>query len=338
MGFNPIKTNYEIFVLRSEGNKYNLGKLVTSCTWREMENDYVCRATITMANVKTSLGCWTEHITPLGSRIFIFANGQQVFCGTVWNHRYRSEKSSETIEVTANDWMIYLSQSKDSAYFGAGALTIDVCEQTCQRWGIDVRYQYFPYNHGKLVFKNKSIMDQLSEVCTECQDKNNGRKFIMQFESDMALYIRGQGYNDTVYVLTGGELGTRSLISVELESSLDNLVTKVNVLGKADDEGRESVEASVEGDTSFGVLQEQIYRDNDKSIEETTAEAQGILDKKGKPEHAFSITCPDIPFVRKGHRIHCVFSAEINDYFYVLSVTHNVSSRTMDLKMEKAVK
>ncbi|CAK7059591.1 MAG: hypothetical protein EUB_03429 [Eubacterium sp.] len=336
MGFNPATTKYEAFVLRGDGSKYSLNQLVKNLSWQEMDGDFVARASLSMANkYLPKLGCWTEHATPPGSYIFIFANGQEVFRGTVWNHKYNSAKGAELIDITACDRMIYLSQCKDSYYYESGQATIDLCANICQRWSIDMVYEYYPYSHGKIVMKNKSLMDQLSEVLTECQKKNNGRKFVAQFEKDV-LKIRGQGYNDTVYVLTGGELNTRSLMNVQMETNLDKLVTRVNVLGKADNEGREPVEATIDGDLTFGTLQDQIYHDSDKSIDEARAEAQAILDEKGKPETNFSITAPDIPFIRKGHRIHCVFSSEINGYFYVKSITHNAIDKTMDLKLERA--
>lgn len=336
MGFNPAVTKYEAFVLRGDGSKYGLNHLIDSLTWQEMDGDMIMRASLTMVNKHIgAINAWTEHLTPPGSYIFIFANGQEVFRGTVWNHKYNSAKGSEKISVTACDRMVYLSQSKDSYYYPADQATIDICSQICTRWGIDMSYEYYAYSHGKLVMKNKSLMDQLSEVLTECQKKNNGRKFVAQFERDV-LKIRGQGYNDTVYVLTGGELNTRALMNVEMETNLDKLVTRVNVLGKADDEGREPVEATIDGDLTFGTLQDQIYHDSNKSIDEARAEAQAIIDEKGKPETNFSVSAPDVPFVRKGHRIRCVFSAEVNGYFYVKSVTHNAVDRTMDLKLERA--
>lgn len=336
MGFNPATTKYETFVLRGDGSQYSLNNLVQDLGWQEAENDLVARATITMANIYSDVvGKWTEHITPPGSTIFIFANGQEVFRGPVWKHGYNSDSGSETIDITACDRMIYLSQCKDSYYYESGQATIDLCSALCSRWDIDLNYEYYAHTHGKLVMKNKSLMDQLNEILTECQNKNNGRKYVAQFEKDV-LRIRGQGYNNDVYVLTGGELNTRSLMNVRVDTSLESLVTRVNILGKADDEGRESVEATVDGDTSFGILQDQIYVDTDGSIDDAKAEAQTMIDEYGKPKVSYSVTAPDIPFIRKGHRVRCVFSEEVNGYFYVLSVSHNATARTMDLKLERA--
>lgn len=331
--FNPQTTTYKVLILRGDGAKYDITSLLTDLSWQEAEGDFVQRASISLVNMMTSAGKWTEKLVVLGSILFIYANDKEVFRGPIWDHGYTAKVTANTIEATACDRMIYLNQSKDSAYYPEGQTTGTNCSQICSRWGIPMNYQYPDYTHGKLTMKNKSIEDQLNEILTEANKKNGAGKFVCQFEADI-LRIQEQGYNDEVYVITGGEAGDAALLSVEVKSSLANFVSRVNILGKADTDGREPVESVVDGDLQYGVLQEQIYRDEDSDSGAATAEANAILAERNKPKREYSVSAPDIPFVRKGHKIKCIFSEEVNGYFYVLSVKHNATAKTMDLKLE----
>lgn len=332
--FNPVTTVYKVIVLRGDGKKYDITNLVTGLGWREAEGDLVQRASLTLVNMYTSAELWTEHLVCPGSIIFIFADGDEVFRGPVWDHGYSSKMASNTIDITANDRMIYLNQSKESAYYGDGQTTGTILSQICTRWNIPMDYIYTDYTHGKLVIKNKSIEDEISEVLTEAQSKNGAGKFVCYFSEDI-LRIRERGYNKEVYVLSGGESGNYNILDVEVKNSLSNFVSRVNILGKADTDGREPIENTIDGDLKYGVLQEQIYRDEDATSEAAIAEANTILKERNKLVSETNVTVPDIPFVRKGHKIKCIFSGEVNGYFYVLSVNHNAASRTMDLKLER---
>lgn len=332
--FNPTATIYNVYLLRGDGKKYDITNLATGLSWREAEGDLVQRASIPLVNIYTSAGMWTEKLVAPGSIILIFANGEEVFRGTVWDHGYGAKTTANIIDIAACDHMIYLNQSKDSVYYPEGQTTGGLCSQTCLRWNILMNYEYTDYIHGKLIMKNKSIEDQLNEILIEAQSKNGAGKFVCQFEKDI-LRIRERGYNKEVYILSGGEAGSSTLLGVEVKNSLSNFVSRVNILGKTDSDGREPIENTVDGDLQYGILQEQIYRDEDSTSEDTIAEAQAILKDRNKLATEINVIAPDIPLVRKGHKIKCIFSEEVNGYFYVLSVSHNATARTMDLKLER---
>lgn len=333
--FNPTTTVYKVLVLRGDGKKYDVSNLVIKLGWREADGDLVQRASVTLVNMYTSANLWTEHLVCPGAIIFIFADGREVFRGPVWEHTYSSKINAETIDITACDRMIYLNQSKESAYYGEGQTTGTILSQVCIRWGIPMDYLYTDYIHSKLVIKNKTIEDEINEVLTEAQSKNGAGKFVCYFSEDI-LRIRERGYNKEVYILSGGEGGCHNVFDVEVRNSLSNFVSRVNILGKADTDGREPIENTIDGDLNYGVLQEQIYRDTDATSEAAIAEARTILSERNKLARETTVIAPDIPFVRKGHKIKCVFSGEVNGYFYVLFVNHNATARTMDLKLERA--
>lgn len=64
--------------------------------------------------------------------------------------------------------------------------------------------------------------------------------------------------------------------------STADMITRVKVVGKADDDGRTSVEATVNGETKYGIRQRIYTRGKDESLADAKSAAQEILDDEGK--------------------------------------------------------
>jgi len=111
-------------------------------------------------------------------------------------------------------------------------------------------------------------------------------------------------------------------------------VTRVKVIGKANDDGRSSVDAIVDGDLRYGVLQEIIRRDDNKDIAAAKAEAETILKERGEPEETNMVTVPDLPFIRRGDTVDLAVGNFIGLYS-VLGVSHNATQRLMTLSIMK---
>ncbi|WP_148603655.1 XkdQ/YqbQ family protein [Acetobacterium tundrae] len=333
---NPATTDYKVMLLRGDGNKYNISQILTDLNWQEAEGDFVQKATISLANIKTSAGMSTEQLLSLCSLVFIFANDKEVFRGEIWEHDDATKPNTSTVTITICDRMIRFNQTKESVYYPEGQTTKILCEQTCQRSETPIKYSYVDYTHGKIVFKNKNVEDQLNELLTEAQSKNTGTKFVCQFEEGI-LKIRPRGYNADVYVLANDDNGKACITGIEVKTSLSNFVSRVNILGKADTDGREPIENIIDGDLQYGVLTEIIYRDDTSTSDDAITQANTMITERNKPAETITFSVPDVPFIRKGHKVKCLYSEGINGYFYVLSVTHNATQRTMDLKLERAV-
>ena len=145
------------------------------------------------------------------------------------------------------------------------------------------------------------------------------------------LIIRPRGQNKDVYVFEAA----KNAVQTTERFTLDKLVTKVMVMGKEDKEGRRKVEATVTGDTSYGTLQDVVYRDGDDTIAAAKAEAQKIIDEKGKPDHIISAEAPDVPFIQKGDKVK-IAAGSLVGYYYVKGITHSVHDRMMTMELEVA--
>ena len=110
------------------------------------------------------------------------------------------------------------------------------------------------------------------------------------------------------------------------------------ILGKADDNDRRPVEATVSGNTSeYGTLQKLIDRDENTSLADAKKEANSIIKENGEPKWEFELKASDVPWVRKGDKVHVDIEGAMSGYLIVSDVSRAISnmSKTMTLTMEK---
>lgn len=86
-----------------------------------------------------------------------------------------------------------------------------------------------------------------------------------------------RGSNKTVYVF---RTDNTQMFSQSISTA--DMITRVKVVGKADDDGRTSVEATVNGETKYGIRQRIYTRGKDESLADAKSAAQEILDDEGK--------------------------------------------------------
>lgn len=139
-----------------------------------------------------------------------------------------------------------------------------------------------------------------------------------------------QGENSTVYGFNIGE----NLVDIRETYSMVDLVTKVIVTGKGDEETKPPVEATLNGALEYGLLQE-IHVKGDATLEEAKNAAQKILNERGKPKRIISVRAPEFPGIRKGDKVH-INAGRIRGYFYVKGVSHNATTAQMQMEVEPA--
>ena len=320
------KTEYKVNAVTPSGENLNLTQYVTACTWSDSRSEVAARASVTFANRNTDKG-YISNILKLCTLLFIFANGQEVFRGVVWEWEYTSAAQKE-VSVTAYDKMIYATKSKDNSYYTAGKSTSAIVQDICGRWGISVNYQWQNYTHAKTPYKNKAVSEQIMETLEEAAKKTNS-KYVAYMDKDV-LQIKQKGANPDVYIFD-----TKNSISIKNKLSLSKLVTKVIIVGKEDKEGRVSIEETVNGDTQYGTIQEIVHRDSNSTLADAQAEANELINERGKPEETITLQAPDVPFLRKGDKIK-VIAGNFDSFLYVLGVTHNAVDRTMNVECERA--
>lgn len=319
------KLKYSIKAFFSSGEVMDLTGLCTSLTWGDEKNSIAQKAEVTLANIKIDKG-YISDLIELCTQIVIFVNGEEYFRGIVWDWSYTSALEKE-LSFTAYDNMIYLTQSKGNTYYSSGKSTQFLVEDICKEWNIAICYEWESWTHGKTPLKDMEISRQLTTVLDEAQTKLDS-KYVMLFEKD-TLFIRKKGSNTDVYYFHG-----KNVESTTNRLTLQGLVTKVLVYGKSEEDKRPPLLKTIDGDLDYGVLQEIVTKDSNKTLEDAEKEAQNILKEKGKPEETITVSTIDVPMIRKGDKIKLV-AGNLSGYFIVEGVTHNGFEKTMEMELER---
>jgi hypothetical protein len=117
---------------------------------------------------------------------------------------------------------------------------------------------------------------------------------------------------------------------------MSGMVTKVVILGKADDNDRRPVEATLTGKTSeYGTLQKIINRNENTSLADAKKEGNSILKEDGEPKWERRVEGPDIPWIRKGDKVY-VSAGSLVGYYIVKGIERDLSNKEkrMTLTME----
>lgn len=324
------KIVYTVELWTETGTVYDLTGVTLSMDWEEFPGELSQRGNFVFANGVLGDG-WLHERAKIGCFILLYGDwglGRSLlYRGRIWQWNYGSSVEKELSLVTY-DGSRYLNQSKDSYYFSAGMDTASMLQSICSDWGIPLDYHWAQsMTHEKKVFSNMTLgamlLSLLEEVSAHC-----GESYVCLWK-DECLSIGAVGENALVY-----QLDTSSTVSTAHRVSGEDLVTRVKVLGVADDEGRSAVEAVVEGDLDFGLLQEVIVRESDKSLEACIAEAETYLGEHGTPWEEVTVEAVDLPFLRKGDYL-ALRGGNLLDTFSVLGVCHHGHSRRMTLTLQR---
>ena len=320
-----VKLKYNIKAFFSSGEVMDLTGLCTSLSWGDEKDSIAQKAEVTLANIKIDKGYISDFIE-LCTQIYIYCNGEEYFREIVWDWSYTSALEKE-LSFTAYDKMIYLTQSKENTYYSSGKSTQFLVEDICKEWGISVRYEWESWTHGKTPLKNMEISRQLTTVLDEAQTKLDS-KYVMFFEKDI-LIIRKKGSNTDIYYFHG-----KNVESTTDRLTLQGLITKVLVYGKSEEDKRPPLLKTIDGNLEYGVLQEIITKDSNKTLDDAEKEAQNKLKENGKPEETITVSTVDVPMMRKGDKIKLV-AGNLSGYFIVEGVTHNGFDKTMEMELER---
>lgn len=253
-------------------------------------------------------------------------------------------KSSDTLALAAYDELLDLQASQDNRYISKGTSTQEAITAILQDWGIPIGSYAGPsVSHAKTTFKNKNISDIIIELLDTAK-KQTGIDCVMRASKGSVSVVQ-KGSNSEIYHFEEG----KNLISTKYKLSTSDLVTVVKVVaneqskngGKKGDtkttekeEKRQVVEAILQGAIEYGIRQKIYVRDDDDNLSAATAAARQILSEEGVPKETITISCPDVPFIRKGDKIHVSMRVYIG-HAIVEAIQHNASSRTMSITIKR---
>lgn len=319
------KNTYELFANLPSGQTVNLTPTVQSMTWGDPVGELAASSQIKLANY--SSGQSVSQMIDLCTNIQIRANGKIVFDGIVWEHEMTRSRQAD-LSIIAYDRMRYAANSKDTEYWTAGKSTKTIVSDICRKWGIPLDYRWGGITHPKMPVNNRAVSQMITDVIEEAE-RQIGKSSNIIF-SDGKLIVDYQGSNQEVYVFDdqSGVMDTNRRVT------LNGLVTKVIIMGKANDDGRSAVSKTLTGKTEYGILQEVVQITGDTTLNEAAKEAQEILNENGSPEEYIDVETPDVPTVRRGDKVKIV-TPDLNGYFIVSGVTHNAAEYTMSLVLKR---
>lgn len=323
---NPIYTVY----IQSGSTKFNLSPVMISLDFSDQEKQFSKSATITIKDIKHEGKMLSKYIK-VCDPVWIYANdgerSEEVWRGTVWTRNYDVGDGGTYLKLKCYDNLIYFQESEDALYFSAGKSTKAIAQSICSKWGVPLEYSYDSITHSKLALRG-TLSDIFTDDILNTVKKQTGHKYVILSEKNK-LQVKRVGSNTEIYKIHAGA----NAIKIGTEWTMDGVTTKVVILGKADDNDRQPVEATVKGWTNeYGTLQKIINRDENTSLAEAKKEAQHIINEKGKPWWEFTVRAPDIPWIRKGDKIH-VKGGELNEYFIVKGIDRSITRKSTEMTL-----
>lgn len=323
---------YSVYII-TEKNKYNVTAALTSLDFGDQEKQIAASASLSLADVDVDGSKKLSDLITLRDRVIIVANDgnkkDNVFRGYVWDMSPKEALDEVALALKCYDSLIYWQESEDSIFFSSGQSTSSIMNKLSKKWGIGLAYNYEVIAHGKLVLRG-AIADFVSaDVLDSVQNKCGKKYAILGLTDRDGVNIRTAGDNKTIYKLKKG----KNIIEIRGNCTLNGVTTQVVIVGKADDDDKAPVEATVKGDTKkYGTLQKIITRSEDTSLEDAKKEAKGILAEKGKPQWEYDISAVDIPWIRKGDKVE-IEAKPLKGTYLVKSISHEASNRSSKMTL-----
>ena len=272
------------------------------------------------------------EVVTLNAPIFIYADMgdgfNEVTRGTIQKIDITETNKNFTLDVDAADECIALRHSQDDFYFTADHSSTAILEEIFSKWGVPHEIHITDVKHDKKVYRNRYLSDMVADVLKDLKEKGGGVYFVRARGGVIEIIERGT--NDMMYQFDTAD----NLIRTQESFDITSLVTRVQVVGKQSTEGKQRIDATIDGKTQFGVRQIFYVRDDKTTLEEATKAAQGILDEQGDVKHKVTLESPDIPTLRKGDRIRVKYSSG-ESYFFVKAIRHNAASAKMTLDLDE---
>lgn len=329
---NPVYTTYIV----AESGKYDISPALISIDFADQDGQIAQRAIVGVENVLVN-GVWLTSIIKVRQRIMIYADDgdkkEEVFRGYIWNRSYKSGLEDRELTLLCYDSLIYLQESEDYEYFSAGKSTKDILAAFCSKWGINLEYSYESITHEKLPLRGNLYNIFTADVLDLVKDRT-GKRYVIRSEKD-TMKIMSVGENPTVYRFIAGE----NAIQTRSECTMEGMITKVIILGKAGDDEREPVEATLTEKTNeYGTLQKVISRSESTTLADAKKEAQNILEEGSNPKWEYELKTANIPWIRKGDKVYVSAGDIYQRELIVLSIDRSISAKTneMTLTMERA--
>lgn len=331
MAIDVSKIKYDLFALTSAGDKIHLINASRNIQTAENAGELAMRMEMDVQNRRLPDGKWLHQQLQLGGQLFLLsdwgAGWKEVFRGTIFNWHYRTAALGH-LTITAFDQLIYLTKSSDDRFYPAGTMARAIIQDIAGAWGIPIGIIAGPnVALAKQVFRGERLADMICRVLEQAQKRGGGKWIVQSKLGKMNVIERGQ--NTPVYYF-GAD---KNVSEVEDQQDIENLVTRVKIIGAEDKKGRAPVVATLDGRTEFGVLQDLVYQRQYDNAAAAWAAAREMLAEHGRAQKRRKVTALDLPFLRRGDGVHVSAGTLSGDYI-VTSVARNVDAQIMMMEVE----
>lgn len=318
---------YRVVAVTSEGEQLDITNATTDLGWEEGEREYAARISLKLYDAEYGEKRLSELVQPL-TPIFVYAisNGEstEVIRGTVADWKPTDSNNKLTLDITAYDEVKALRESQDDEYFSDGQTSKQIITKILDKWSVPYDYQGPEITHAKFAFKKKYISDMIKTVLEDVRRKGKGFYFMRAKEGKVQIIPRGS--NEDIYHFDADT----NLMQTSDSFSSSGLVTRVKIVGKTKNEGCPPVEDTIDGHTEYGVKQMILERPTDKTLDEIRETAKQTLKEKGSLKRKTTLSCADVPFIRKGDIIR-VESGSLQGYWFISAIRHNADDGKMNL-------
>ena len=330
---DPLKYSYYLVLVTEKKKKYDITNFVEDLGWEELENELAAKLSCTVKNDKTTKGRLSSLTKP-GCYLYLYyryktGTAHEAMRGRIVEWNPSAKLSSQPLQLKAYDNLYDLQESEDCVYYSSGARTKQVIQDFFEKWGITINKYTGPnVTHGVIKEDKKKLGTLVKDILDEAKKKGGGYSVIRSVKGK--AQILGIGSNSNIYHF--GE--TENMISVSHKISTSGMVTRVKILGEADDDKRRPVEATVDGQTKYGIRQKIITRAKDDSLDEAKKTAKETLEDDGKPKEEIKVVTVDMPVIRKGDIVHIKMSTG-SGYYWVKAITHDCDKMETTISLKK---
>lgn len=326
---DATKIKYDLAVITSAGTKLHVNEFLRGLQWEEPQGELAVRLTAEIQNQQTQYG-WLHQLFPMAGRLVLSSNWgegwREIWRGTIFDRDYRTDPVGN-FTVTAYDMLNYL-KSEDNRFWKVGTKGRTIISDLAKWWNIPLGKMEGPdIALGKQLLKNEPINGFILDILQQSKDRGAG-KFIVR-SSEGKMDIVKVGGNTVVYHFGSGD----SVQVASDQENIDDLVTRVIIVGSEDRDARDPIYDRMDGRTEFGIIQKMVTRQKSENPAVAKQTAQEIIKEQGKPKRFRRIEVPDLPFLRKGDKVH-ISAGTMNGYYIVSGVHHNPDSLSMSLEVE----
>lgn len=320
---------YDPVLVTPQGALLHLIDAVEALEWEDLPGEVSVRMSMDVRNVEVQ-GTPLHQLIPTFGKVLLYADwgsgGQEVLRATVFARQSDHDRSS--LSITAYDDLIYLTKSKDERYYSEGTTGRTIIQDIAGAWRLPLGTVEGPdVALARQIFRRRSVAEMIRDVLEQSR-RRGAPRFVLRSRANQIEVVK-VGTNSPVY-----HFGADHNVSgVTEREDVDDLITRVKIVGQESGDDYRPVVAVLDGQTEFGVLQEVLYEEQYDTPAAAREAGSTLLRDLGKPARFRRFRAPDLPFLRKGDKVH-VTAGYMDGYYLVAGISHDAKSRTMTVEVE----